>query len=254
MSVLDVPRLYRNRCGVWCFRLRTGARDQRVSLRTKCPLAAHMIASKINAAVSSARARGMGMTGKNPTLSELGLDLAAIRRYEIDLRAGVLRTDGSAGDHERAMEALRSIETLPRELLSPDSPREPASLPLGTAAARPSLRASKSLATVAAAWIAEHKQKNKPRTVYAKECHYANFIEHLAATTDMQAFDQAEHAAFKKKAQNDAKVAAEAEGKPFRKLSELQLDALYVARRTTIDTLGKRNAVDFKTALLASIC
>ncbi len=252
MSVLDVPRLYRNRCGVWCFRLRSGARDQRVSLGTKCPLTAHMIASKINAAVSSARAREHGMTGKNPTLDELGLDLAAARKYEIDLRAGVVRTDGSADDHERAMQALRSIGELPRELFAPG--RGGAGQPPGLAAApaRTPMRGSKSLATVAAAWIAERRQKNKPRTVYAKECHYANFIEHLAATADMAAFDQAERAAFKKKAQNDAKAAAESEGKPFRKLSESQLDALYVARKTTIDALGKRHAVDFKAALLAS--
>lgn len=84
MSFVDVLRLYRNRCGVFCFRLKAGARDQRVSLGTECPLAAHMIASKINAAVASARAREQGTTGKNPTLAELGLDLAAIRKYEID--------------------------------------------------------------------------------------------------------------------------------------------------------------------------
>lgn len=133
MSSLHVPRLFRNRCGVWCCRLRSGARDQRVSQGTKCPLAAHMIASKINAAVSSARAREMGMTGKNPTLDELGLDLAAMRRYEIDLRAGVVRTDGSADDHQRAMQALRSIGELPRELFA--SERRGGGQPPGLAAA-----------------------------------------------------------------------------------------------------------------------
>ena len=70
MSSLEGSWLYRNRCGVFCFRLRSGARDQRVSLGTRCALTAHLIASKINAAVASARARGRGMTGKNPTLAE----------------------------------------------------------------------------------------------------------------------------------------------------------------------------------------
>ena len=79
MPLLEVPRLYRNRCGVFCFRLRSGAVDARVSLRTKCSLTAHMIVQRLNTAIDAAK--GQGMTSKNPSLSELGIDLKALRRY-----------------------------------------------------------------------------------------------------------------------------------------------------------------------------
>lgn len=257
MSVLDVPRLYRNRCGVWCFRLRSGARDQRVSLGTKCPLTAHMIASKINAAVSSARAREHGMTGKNPTLAELGLDLAAIRKYEIDLRSGTVKTDGTRADHDAAMEALDRIGMIPGGW--PKTPPDQLAAFMAEAAARraaaPSAtpaQPSPTLAEVAQAWIAERRQKNKARTVYAKECHYGNFIEHLASIADMSAFNQAELAAFKTREQNAAREAAEAEGKAFRKIPDAMLNGMFVATKTAMASIDKQRAVDFKVALLAS--
>ncbi len=58
MPLLDIPRLYRSRFGVHCYRLRSGARDQRVSLGTKNPLVAHMMAAKINEAVEAAKSLG----------------------------------------------------------------------------------------------------------------------------------------------------------------------------------------------------
>ncbi len=254
MSSVDVPRLYRNRCGVFCFRLKAGARDQRVSLGTKCPLTAHMIASKINAAVSSARARERGMTGKNPTLAELGIDLASLRRYEIDLRSGTVKTDGTRADHEAAMAAIDRIGMIPGGW--PRTP--PAELAASNAAATSARAAaepvlpSRTLADVAKSWIAERRQKNKPRTVYAKECHYGNFVGHLASITNMASFNAAELAAFKKSEQNAAKERAEADGRSFRKIPDKELDGLFVASKTPIASLGKTHAVDFKAALIAS--
>jgi integrase len=262
MSSFDVPRLYRNRCGVFCFRLRAGARDQRVSLGTKSPLTAHMIASKINAAVASARAREQGMTGKNPTLAELGLDLAAMRRYEIDLSSGKVKTDGTKADHDAAMEAIDRIGMIPGGW--PPKPGDPlaadvarmqaARVAEASEPARPAAAAlpSPTLAAVAASWIAERREKNKPRTVYAKECHYGNFAEHLAATSDMAAFDKDELAAFKKREQNAAKEKAEAEGKSHRKIPDAALNGMFVATKTPMASIGKQRAVDFKQALLAS--
>jgi integrase len=262
MSSFDVPRLYRNRCGVFCFRLKAAARDQRVSLGTKCSLTAHIIASKINAAVSSARAREQGMSGKNPTLAELGIDLAAMRRYEIDLRNGVVKTDGTRADHDAAMQAIDRIGMIPGGW--PPKPGDPLAEDLARMRAAQSADASAStlqavaavpspsLASVAEAWIAERRQKNKARTVYAKECHYGNFVEHLASVTDMAAFNEAELAAFKKREQNAAKERAEAEGKGFRKITDKALDGLFVASKTPMASLGKQRAVDFKQALLAS--
>ena len=103
MSAFDVPRHYRNRSGVCCFRLRTGTRDQRVSLGAKSPLATHMMASRIDGAVDSALAREQWMTGQNPTLAELGIDRSALRRYEPDLSSGVVKTDGTPQDHAAAL-------------------------------------------------------------------------------------------------------------------------------------------------------
>lgn len=39
------------------------------------------------------------MTSMTPTLAEIGVDLKALRRYEIDLKNGVLKTDGTTTDH-----------------------------------------------------------------------------------------------------------------------------------------------------------
>jgi len=175
MSSFEVPRLYRNRCGVFCFRLRAGSRDQRVSLGTKNPLAAHMIASKINAAVASARAREQGMTGKNPTLAELGLDLAALRKYEIDLSSGKVKTDGTKADHDAAMEAIDRIGMIPGgwppkpgDRLAEDLARmraDKAAEAMASAVSAVAAVPSRTLASVAESWIAERRQKNKPRTV-----------------------------------------------------------------------------------------
>jgi integrase len=254
MSSFDVPRLYRNRCGVFCFRLRTGTRDQRVSLGTKSPLAAHMMASRINGAVASARAREHCMTGKNPTLAELGIDLAALRRYELDLRSGIVKTDGTPQDHAAAMEAIDKIGMIPGGW-----PKTPSHPPAGEAPTSPAAAAeppvaplpSRTLASVAASWIAERREKNKVRTVYAKECHYGNFIEHLASLADMASFDKDELASFKKREQAAAKERAAAEGKAFRKISDATLNGMFVAAKTRMASLDKQCAVGFKVALLA---
>jgi len=263
MSVLDVPRLYRNRCGVFCFRLRSGTRDQRVSLGTKHPLTAHMIAARINAAVWAARAREKHMTGKNPTLAELGIDLASLRKYELDLRSGKVKTDGTKADHDAAMEAIDKIGMIPGGW--PPKPEQSdaefrAQLAAEMAAAHATQARAhaspplppRTLASVGAEWIAERRQKNAARTVYAKECHFDNFTTHLASLLNMATFDQAELAAFKKRQQAQAKEAAEKAGKAFRSLPEPLMDGMFVATKTDMADIGKSSVVGFKTALVAA--
>jgi integrase len=200
------------------------------------------------------------MTGKNPTLAELGLDLAALRKYEIDLSSGKVKTDGTKADHDAAMEAIDRIGLIPGGW--PPKPTDPLGVDLArmreasavdastatgpTAAPVP----SRTLAAVAESWIAERRQKNKPRTVYAKECHYGNFVEHLASVMDMAAFNPSELADFKKRHQNAAKERSEADGRAFRKLPEKELDGLFVATKTPIASLTKQHAVDFKAAMI----
>ena len=49
MPQIKVPRLYLNRCGVFCFRLKTATEDRRFSLGTKCPHTANIMALQLNA-------------------------------------------------------------------------------------------------------------------------------------------------------------------------------------------------------------
>ena len=183
MPLLEVPRLYRNRCGIWCFRLRSGAVDARVSLRTKCPLVAHILARSLNTAIDAAK--GEGMTSKNPNLSDLDIDWKALRRYEIDIKNGVLKTDGTDRDHANLLDTIERIGMIPEGEFKP--PR-----PSATAASSPSAPDTtethptslpqpegQTLDAVAKLWLAERGQKNAVRTVYAKGRHFEDFAKHV---------------------------------------------------------------------------
>jgi len=257
MPSLDVVHLTRNRCGVYCFRLRSGSLDQRVSLGTKCPLTAHIMAARINAAVQAARTRERGMTSKNPRLDELSIDLAAIRKYKIDPLTGAVETNGTREDHEAAMEMIDRIGVIPggwpktppevlAALASAARSAAPNAYPPACAPAEP----SKTLAEVVDAWLAERERKNGPRTVYAKQGHYRNFAVFLSSLVDMATFDKDELAAFKSRRQAEAKAKAQAEGKAFRKMPDDLLDGLYVATKTPLASLSKQHIVGFKEAML----
>lgn len=181
MPAIQVQRLYRNRCGVWCFRLRAGTADSRVSLGTKDALAAHMMAAKINDAIEAARASGMSQ--KNPKLSDLNIDLAALRRYELDLRNGVAKAS-DAEDHARMMEAIDRIGMIPGGW--PASQPVPQPVPVA-----PAVLASLPVSKVAEMWLAERKQKNAPRTVYAKECHWKDFARRISGDVEVNAIGKA---------------------------------------------------------------
>ena len=188
MPALLVPRLYRNRCGVWCFRLRSDAAYSRVSLRTKCELTAHMMASWINSFIDAAKEAGM--TGTNPKLSDLNLDLASLRRYEIDIKNGVFKSADEA-DHKRMLKALDRIDRMP-------APRPgPASAPAPQPAPPAATMASPKLSVVAEAWLAERATKNAPRTVYAKSRHFEEFKKRIARDVEINAITQATMVGFK---------------------------------------------------------
>ncbi len=179
MPQIDVPRLYRNRCGVWCFRLRSGAQDSRLSLRTKCELTAHILARRINAAIDSVK--GNGMTSKNPKLSDLNIDLDSLRRYEIDVGRGVFKATDEA-DHGRMMDALDRIGIIPGGW----SPK-PVPAPVPPVAVLKSLP----LDEVAKMWLAERAKKNAPRTLYAKSRHFEDFASRIARDVEINAITQA---------------------------------------------------------------
>jgi hypothetical protein len=56
MPQIKAPRIYRNRCGVFYFRVKTKDSDRRFSLGMKCPVTANIIALRLNADLERERA------------------------------------------------------------------------------------------------------------------------------------------------------------------------------------------------------
>lgn len=158
---IKTPRLFRNRCGVFYFRIKTSDSDRRFSLRTKCPDTAAIIALQLN--VDLERKRAM----IKPKLSDFNLESMPTRRYELDLLNGIARADGPE-DHMRMMDAIDRIGMLQKALVVST---KPAPKP----AAAPSMPLSKAIEV----WLAERAKKNAPRTVDAKRYHMADFSRHI---------------------------------------------------------------------------
>ncbi|QNB08316.1 hypothetical protein G5S34_17185 [Herbaspirillum frisingense] len=56
MPQIKAPWWYLNRCGIYYFRLKTKDKDRKVSLRTKCPVTANIVALQLNADIEWGRA------------------------------------------------------------------------------------------------------------------------------------------------------------------------------------------------------
>lgn len=179
MPQIKAPRLYRNRCGVFYFRLKTAQQDRKVSLRTKCPTTANIVALQLNAVIE--RKRAMNKNSNNPSLGDFNFNLDDIRRYEIEVGGIKIKADGPE-DHARAMEAVReaqSLLSLQSEAASPAVQQlaldEQAILAQVVVQAQQ--RQSPKVSVVAAEWIMERRLKNSARTVDAKEYHFKDFTE-----------------------------------------------------------------------------
>ena len=83
MPQIKAPRLYLNRCGVFYFRLKTKEKDRKVSLRTKCPTTANIVALQLNAVIE--RGRAMNKNSNNPNIGDFNFNLDEIRKYEIEV-------------------------------------------------------------------------------------------------------------------------------------------------------------------------
>ncbi len=92
MPQIKAPRLYRNRCGVFYFRLKTAQQDRKVSLRTKCPVTANIVALQLNAVIE--RGRAMNKNSNNPNVVDFNFNLDDIRRYEIEVGGIKIKADG----------------------------------------------------------------------------------------------------------------------------------------------------------------
>lgn len=161
---IKTPRLFRNRCGVFYFRIKTAEADRRFSLRTKCPSTAAIIALHLNADLERKRAMA------NPKLSDFNFDPAALRRYELDLSKGIAKADGPE-DHARMLEAIDKIGMFtPSQLQA----RQAMQATIDNTPS-PSMPLSKALEV----WLAERLKKNAARTVQAKQYHIQDFQRHL---------------------------------------------------------------------------
>ncbi len=179
MPQIKAPRLYRNRCGVFYFRLKTAQQDRKVSLRTKCPVTANIVALQLNAVIE--RGRAMNKNSNNPSLGDFNFNLDDIRRYEIEVGGIKIKADGPE-DHARAMEAVKeaqSLLSLQSEAVSPAVQQmaldEQAILAQVVTQAKQ--RQSPKVSVVAAEWIMERRLKNAARTVTSKEYHFKDFTE-----------------------------------------------------------------------------
>lgn len=176
MPQIKAPRLYLNRCGVYYFRLKTKDKDRKVSLRTKCPVTANIVALQLNAVIE--RGRAMNNKSNNPDIGDFNFVLDDIHKYEIEFRGAKIKADGPE-DHARAMEALKQMEAvLPQEEPTATQQRAKAEQQiLAEVVAQAQQRQSPKVSKVAAEWIVERRLKNSARTVDAKEYHFKDFTE-----------------------------------------------------------------------------
>nr|WP_083859867.1 site-specific integrase [Herbaspirillum sp. B39] len=202
MPQIKAPRLYLNRCGVYYFRLKTKDKDRKVSLRTKCPVTANIVALQINAVIERGRAMN-NKNSRNPNLADFNFNLADLRQYEIEVGNIKIKAEGPE-DHARAMEAVKEAKSL--LALQPEQPsaavqqlalNEQAILAQVVADAKK--RQSPKLSHIAAEWIVERRLKNSARTVDAKAYHLKDFTERALKNEDPEVneLDKAHIVAYK---------------------------------------------------------
>ncbi|MGO0789171.1 tyrosine-type recombinase/integrase [Herbaspirillum seropedicae] len=176
MPQIKAPRLYLNRCGVFYFRLKTKDKDRKVSLRTKCPVTANIVALQLNAVIE--RKRAMNKNSNNPNIGDFNFNLDDIHKYEIEFRGARIKADGPE-DHARAMEALKQME----QVIPVTEPTAAEKLALeeqqilAQVVAQAQQSQSPKVSVVAAEWIMERRLKNAARTVTSKEYHFQDFVD-----------------------------------------------------------------------------
>ncbi|WP_312528547.1 site-specific integrase [Comamonas sp.] len=187
---IKVPRLRTNRVGVYCLRVYTydstgKLRETQHSLNTKNPQVARLLALEFNKSFEQIRAM------KKPTLQDfqhLLHDKPSSRRYEIDLSRGVMRTDGTAEDHQRMMEALKIRKELEEAVNAAPSPshRE----------AKKVVQKSKKFSEIVELYLIERTLDNNDDTRLAKKRTYDQFQE-LFNDLEINEFTKQEFVAWK---------------------------------------------------------
>lgn len=220
---IKTPRLFVNRCGVYYFRVKTAESDRRVSLRTKCPQTAAIIALQLNSDLERKRAMS------NPKLSDFDFDLAALRRYELDLKNGVAKASGAA-DHRRMMEAIDRMGMIPPE----DRPLRSATMP------PPEVRPSEPLTSAVDKWLANCAGKNGARTVDAKAYHVKDFLALAFGSVESveRWLAESQKTGFLK-------------NKGLLALAERAAAKAHSSADIAVNAMGKQTMVEYKSALLA---
>lgn len=117
---------------------------------------------------------------------------AAIQKYEIDFKNGRFSAT-DAEDHARMVETLKLLKEQNRPFSNNPAPNQEAPV-----VATPKIITSALLSDVIQRYLNEMQSKNKPRTIYTKERHLADFTLHgPQATSDFATLGKTELVRFK---------------------------------------------------------
>ncbi len=120
----------------------------------------------------------MNKNSNNPNIGDFNFNLDDLKTYEIEFRGAKIKAEGPE-DHARAMEALKQMEAVLPEEVSPAVQKlaSDEQALLAQVVAHAQQRQSPKVSKVAAEWIMERRLKNSARTVDAKEYHFKDFTE-----------------------------------------------------------------------------
>ena len=174
------PRLYVSRHGVFYWRERNRWR----SLRTKDPREASIFAMERNLYLARQRRDRMSIDPNYPKRPPLDPD--AHQRFEIDLRRGIFKTNGTPEDAQALRETLELVRDLPPPTAGIADDEEAilrAAIDEAMNEQRQEAQAAQAgplLSEVVATWLTERALKNAPRTVNAKRLHLEDFRRRVA--------------------------------------------------------------------------
>ncbi len=183
--MIKVPRLKKNRHGVFCLRVywrdADGVlRESLHSLSTKDPTVARLMALQFNTSFELKRA----MTFK-PTFPSLD---GLLNKYDLDLSRGVMKSDGP-DDHARMMEALRTYSEMRGTLPTLQPQTEAGRGDVTTQDQQRPLPRSIKFSEAVTAYLKEKIHDNAKRTLYEKGLLFDEF-KGLLGDLEMNLYDK----------------------------------------------------------------
>lgn len=175
-------RLYVSRHGVFYWRERNRWR----SLRTKDPREASIFAMERNLYLARQRQHQNRMSVDPNYPKRPPLDPDAHQRFEIDLRRGIFKTNGTPEDAQALRETLELVRDLPPPPAGIADDEEAilrAAIDEAMSERQQEAQAAQAgpmLSQVVEMWLTERTLKNAPRTVTAKRLHLEDFRRRVA--------------------------------------------------------------------------